>query len=218
MLILLSLTVFSILAGLLSGVFLSGYFYILHKTVNLYKQKKNDYITGIRKNFFGIFKVTSVSIVLTGMILSLFSFIFVPSVVTFNALLAGKAELFFILVLFSVVTVFVLFFSFTFYRIYLLYWFPAAASFKKKSFRAGRYVANNNFWRSMIAIMVFDIIFIISRIMYFTSFFSIHSLEPVSRAAENRLFIFDWLFMTFFTYLFVYYLFYSFKHSKDQIV
>ncbi len=217
-LIFLSLLVFSIIAGLVAGALFSGYFYILHKSVNSYKAKKSDFFNGIKKNYLGVFKVCSVSIFLTGMVLTLISFIFVPSVVTLNALLAGKAELFFILVLFSIVTVFVLFFSFTFYRIYILYWLPAVISFKKNSFKAGRHVANNNFWRSMITIIFFDIIFIFSRFLYYSRFISINAQEVVSKAAQTRLFISNWLFFIFFIYIFLYYLFYSFKNSRDQVM
>lgn len=218
MLIMLSLIVFAIISGLLSGVFFSGYFHILHKTLNSYKPKKNDYLTGLKKNFFSVFKVVSVSFILLGIVISMISFIFVPSIVTLNALLAGKAELFFILVLFLIVTVFVLFFSFTFFRIYMLYWLPACVSYKKKSFRAGRYVVDNNFWRSMLAIFLFDIIFIFSRYMYFTAFININSAEIIHKAAETRMMILNWLFLTVYVYMYIHYLFYSFKNSKEQVL
>lgn len=213
-----SLAVLSILASILSGVLFSGYFYILYKNVNSYRKKKNDFFIGIKKNFFGIFKAASITFLSAGIVIAAVSFVFVPAVVTLNALLAGKAELFFILILFSIVSIFVLFFSFTFYRIYMLYWFPAVISFKKNSFKAGRYVANNNFWQSMITIIGFDIIYGFSRFIYYSTFMKINSQEIISKAAENRLFVFNWLFFTVFVYLYIYYLFYSFKNSKDQII
>jgi hypothetical protein len=216
--IMLSLIVFAIISGLITGLLFSGYFHILNKALNSYKPKKTDYLIGLRKNFFGIFKVISISVVLFGIVVSMISFIFVPSVVTLNALLAGKAELFFILVLFMIVTIFVLFFSFTFFRIYILYWLPAAVSYKKKSFRAGRYVVDNNFWKSMFAIFVFDIIFIFSRYVYFTSFISINSAEIFNKAAETRMIILNWLFLTIYAYMYIHYLFYSFKNSKEQVL
>lgn len=218
LLIILSLIVFAILSGLVTGIFFSGYFHILHKSLNSYKPKKNDYFIGLKKNFFGIFKVVCVSVVLLGIVISLISFIFVPSVVTLNALLAGKAELFFILVLFMIVTVFVLFFSFTFFRIYMLYWLPATVSYKKKSFRAGRYVVDNNFWRSMFAIFIFDIIFIFSRYIYFNAFININTAEILNKAAQTRMMILNWLFLTVYLYMYIHYLFYSFKNSKEQVL
>ena len=217
-LVLLSAIVICILIGFVVGTLFSGYFFILNKSINKYKSKKNDYLTGIKRYFLKISITAAAVIFSTGVLFAMLSFIFVPSIVTMNALLAGKAELFFVLILFVIVTIIVLFLSFTFFKTYIVYWFPGCLTFKRKCFKAGVMVANNNFWPLVFALLAFDIVFVGSRILYYISYFSIYSQTVVSRASESMLLLTNWLFLTVYWFIFIYYVFYSFRISRETIV
>ncbi|NLD49666.1 MAG: hypothetical protein GX660_21165, partial [Clostridiaceae bacterium] len=80
----------------------------------------------------------------------------VPAIVVTNAYIMGKKELFLLVLAFDLITPGVLFFAFMFFRIYMLFWYPAAMNLIGKYFSVGKHVADTCFWYMVSRLILVD--------------------------------------------------------------
>lgn len=192
--------VFSITAGLAASLFLSGYFYVLNKTVNKASSKNGkEFIRGTRMLFTRMFIISS-SAFAALCIFTIFMLVAsVPLMIILRAVSIEKPQMLLISVLVMLLTIIVLFLGSMYFRIYIFFWFPAAVCGHKKPFRAGKKAADRYFWKLVFAFLVFDLVFI--SVMFLFTYF------------EDNIYLFaaKWLFMTLHATLLSSYVFSAYK-------
>lgn len=149
-----------VFAALVMGFFMSGSMYSLNRALQEKDLSKGEFIKGVRKYFFRVFWISAKVLLLTFLFLIFVLLVAVPSIVVTNAYINGKEELFTLVLAFDLITPGVLFFAFMFFRIYMLFWYPAAVNLVGKFFSVGKYVADTCFWHMVSRMILFDAAFI----------------------------------------------------------
>lgn len=202
---------------LLSGILLavsclvsllfSGYFFVVD---NLLKNKatyKAEFFNGIQKYFFKILFITFISGVF-GCFLLFFMFIAsVPSIIITKSWIAGENQLLTAVIFVNILTVAVLFLVFMFYRIYILFWYPAVYNEKKKFFLKGKHVADSCFWNILVKFLGFDAVFIIFVIINSYLKYLVYEHDHVSQYLLLCIFFAGWVFRTLFFTFVVFFIF-----------
>lgn len=195
-----------------SGVIFSGYFNIVNNTVNRIGKKKGEFILGIRKNFLRITAINFTVVILTFIYIMFSVLVSVPALIVTRAALIENQDFISLAILLNFLTLVVLFFQSMFLRIYIFYWYPAAINYKSNLFRAGKYIADLEFWKIVLNISLFDIFFIIIQGILLFSNFALGGNEIVNLV----LFVVNWIFKTFFFGFLSVFVFSSFARIKNN--
>jgi hypothetical protein len=198
------IVVFSMTFGLLFSLFMSGYFYVLNNAGSKASSKTGKlFAQGTRKLFLKIFVISSITMIALS-IFSIFMLVAaVPLMILLRTVSIENIRMLLISVLVLLLTIFVLFLGSMYFRVYIYFWFPAAASGHKNPFRTGKKVADRYFWKLVFALFMFDVV-LISGMFLFTYF-------------EDNIYLFatKWLFLTLYTTLLSSYIFTAYKLRRE---
>jgi hypothetical protein len=189
---------FSAAAALLGGVLFSGYFFILNNTLDGKEKYKGEFIQGVKKYFSRLATIIFRTVIL-GFIFVVFLLIAsVPAIIITRASPADSLKFVITGIFVNVLTVSVLYFGLMFFRIYFLFWYPAAVNNSKKPFLAGKRAADRAFWKVFGVMAGFDAVFAIFQIIF------------LSMGASAAVIPIKWAFRSFFypvllTYIFAIY-------------
>jgi len=180
----------------------TGYFYLISKHINDEKGGKKEYFTGLRKYFLKIFSISLISIS-AFVVFTFFAFMCsIPAIIVNRSFFEGRSELLYPMLFMNLITLFSLFFSFTFLRAYICFWYPSAFNNKSKPLIKAKHTVDERFWRIMGTLILFDLIFIIvkSSLVYAEYF-----VFKADTYAIIMLLVIEWLFYTwYFSFLTVY--------------
>lgn len=205
-------------AGLLAGFALSGCLYKLNNFLANRKRIKGEFLKGVGKHFLRL-SVVSFAVILFSILFGMFMMVVsVPAVAVTRSFMGGNEKLLVVTVIFDVITLLVLFFGFMFFRIYMLFWYPAVMNFKGRYFSIGKYAADNYFWNITIRILIIDVAFILFELVMIY----LNSVLPVGGAAGfSRIFVLlfiNWIFKTLFFIVLTVLVFSKFLLFKSQVV
>lgn len=156
-----------IAVSLIAGLILSGYLNVLNSSFVDAKREKGTFAKGVQKHFLKISRITF-SVILISLLFVMFMLVVsIPAIVITRAAITEKPELLLVSGIFDVITIGIMFFSLMFFRIYILFWYPAAMNFDKKFFAKGKRAADASFWGIVCRFILFDIIIIAFQIALF---------------------------------------------------
>jgi len=214
--IILVLVVLICLVALIFALLLSGYFNILNNAV-AGKSKKNgsEFIAGIKKYFLRMVSLNLWTIcgVVIFVIYALIATIPAAIVIdnAFNGTISIIAG-----ILLSIITILVLFFSFAFFRQYIVFWYPSAIVYDKNHFKMAKKISDSNFWTLLSRFIIFDAVLLIFDTVYIIANFSLANAQVVSGTTSNILLFVNIIFKTIFIALLVCFVFSSFKKCNDK--
>lgn len=196
----------SLIASLILGLFLAGYFNVLNNGISNDKRVKGEFLSGVKTNSLKTIFVT-LRIVFLGLLLLLFMAIAsVPALVLARITAEGKSGFHISSILIGAITGFVLYFLFMFFRTYFLFWYPATIQKVKKPFLTARKFVNVYFWRISGGFIIYDLVLVAS----------VLALGKIKNGF--LIFIARWLFLTIFSVSYCSYIFYTYKkYGKEQI-
>lgn len=183
----------TLLASLIAGLVLSGYFNVIASVLEGKSGGRGIFREGLKRYFSRYFFISLRAVPFMGLLAAFMLVSSIPAIIVTKAVTADKPELLLAAVFVDILTIAVLFFGFIFSRIYIFFWYPAAMKAVKRPFTFGKRVADGHFWGIVLRILIFDLMFI--------AFYYI--ISTVGGALIQQLLA--WLFDTaFFTTLSVY--------------
>jgi hypothetical protein len=190
--------------SILAGVLLSGYFYKLNNAVNKKQGQKNEFLTGI-KEYFGPIWILNYIVFIAGLLLLIIMVVAsVPALIITRATIDKGLEMLPAVLFVDVLTCVVLFFAAMFFRIYVIFLYPALMSNSKNILKKAKRFADKNFWKILSTILVFDIIFVGFQIMF------------ISFDDNIWLLLLKWVFLTLFYALVTTYVFTAYRKYSEK--
>lgn len=194
----------------------SGCMNIINNTLDKKPKFSGEFVFGVKKYFGRIFIITLV-VLGTGFLLAIFMMIAsVPALVVTRSALSGRPEFFVVAVFLDIITLGVLFFGSMFYRIYILFWYPAALIYGKNAFKAGKYTADLVFWHLVSRFIVFDVIFFVFETLFIYANYIVALRETGSFFNVLAIFVVNWFFKASFFSLLAGYVFSAFKILSEK--
>lgn len=192
--------------SLFVGLVFSGFFNTISSCVEKGVRTKGSFSSGIRKYFAKMFVAMLIVLIGGVLILTILMVASVPAIVVTKAA-TGKASFIIVAVLLDLITVVAVFFGINFYKIYVVFWFPAIFS-GKKSFWLGKQTADSHFWGVLIRLLVLDMIFIASEAIF------IRPSDSILFLIANGLF--KTIFFSFYT-AYIFQLFMQYRKTKQEL-
>lgn len=216
--IIMALVVIIVVVALVLALLLSGYFSILNNAIEGKSKKKgSEFIHGVKKYFLRMISLnlwTLCSIVLFGIYVLISS---IPAAIFIDNAFSGDINIIAGILLF-IITILVLFFSFAFFRQYIVFWYPAALVYNSNHFKMAKKISNINFWTLLSRFIVFDIVILVFDTLYIFTNFSLANSLVVSGMTNNILLFINIIFKTIYIALLVCFVFYSFKKYNDSYI
>jgi hypothetical protein len=150
-----------ITVSLVASLILSGYLNVLNSSFIDSHRVKGTFAKGIQKHYLKITRTTFLTILYSLLFMIFMVVVAVPSIVITSAAITEKPELLTVSGILNFITLAIMFFSIMFFRIYILFWYPAAINFDKKLFAKGKRAADASFWRVVASLLWFDFLFIV---------------------------------------------------------
>lgn len=191
--VLIILAIFALVASAAAGLLLPGYLLVVRDSVDRGDKKQGLFLAGLKKYFFKVFLIAVRAVPFTALLAVFLMVAGVPAIVVTKAALTTRPNLMIAAVFIDIVTISVLFMSVSFFKAYIFMWFLAAVEGMAKPFKAGKSIADRNFWKFALGMLAFDVVFV-------AAIFAIY-------LSDNQLFRYaaGWVFTTgFFTVLAVY--------------
>ncbi|MDQ2084960.1 hypothetical protein RBH29_00725 [Herbivorax sp. ANBcel31] len=158
-----------VVSGFLMGFISSGLFHSLNNFLSKKSKAekgilnaeflKSQYLKGVKQHFWRMSFISAATILYTILFVAFMVVVSIPAIALLRGQIEGEFDFLGLAVLFTIITAIVLFFGFMFFRIYMLFWYPAAFSFKGKIFAIGKKAADTFFWKVVAFLMVFDVVF-----------------------------------------------------------
>lgn len=201
--------------ALILALLLSGYFNILNNAVEGKSKKSgSEFIAGIKKYFL---RMVSLNLwTLCGIVLFIIYVLIasIPAAIFIDNAFSGAINIIAGILLF-IITLLVLFFSFAFFRQYIVFWYPSAIVYDKNHFKMAKKLSNSNFWTLLSRFIVFDIVLLTFDAVYLIANFSLANAQIVSGITSNILLLINIIFKTIYIALLVCFVFSSFKKCND---
>lgn len=194
-----------LLVSLISGLLLSGYIYVVHNTVNKKQKPKAEFLTGIKKYFSKTWLITFIILLSGSLLIIVMAISTVPALVITGTFINKGDNILPAILFVDVLTCVVLFFGLMFFRIYTLFLYPSLVSSREKYFFNAKQLVDENFWSILLAMLVFDVVFI--------------GFQALFLNLGNNIFVLfvKWIFLTVFYALFSTYIFCAYnKYSESS--
>lgn len=193
----------TLLASLFAGLVLSGYFNVIATALDGEPGSRGKFKEGFKGYFIKYFSISLRAVPFMALLAVFMLVSSVPAIIVTRAVAVDKPELLIAAVFVDILTVAVLFFGLIFSRIYIFFWYPAAFKAAKKPFTFGKRVVDRHFWKIVLRILVFDIIFA-----------AFHYIISAAGSSLLQLLL-VWLFDTVFFTTFAVYIFSAFKEYNN---
>lgn len=147
--------------SLIAGLVLSGSLNVLNSSLIDSAKERKVFSNGIQKHYLKVFRITFLSILFLVLFVIFMVVVAIPSIVITSAATTEKPELLSVSGILDLITIGIMFFSFMFFRIYILFWYPAAINFDKKLFAKGKRAADASFWKIVLKFIWYDILIVL---------------------------------------------------------
>jgi len=202
--------------ALILALLLSGYFNILNNAVEG-KSKKygSEFIAGVKKYFLRMVSINLWTLCSIVLFIIYVLIALIPAAIFIDNAFSGVVNIIAGILLF-IITILVLFFSFAFFRQYIVFWYPSAIIYDKNHFKMAKKISDSNFWSLLSKFIIFDIVLLVFDSVYIIANFSLANAQVVSGITSNILLFINIIFKTVFIALLVCFVFTSFKKFNDK--
>ncbi len=213
--VILILAILIVAFALIFGLLFSGYFNILNNAVQgKAKKEGSEFIAGVKKYFFRMISLNLWTLCLGVLFLIYFFIALIPAAIFIDSAINGSINIFAGILLF-IITLLVLFFSYAFFRQYLVFWYPSAMIYDKNHFKVAKKISDKNFWTLLSKLIIFDIASLVFDSIYIIANFSLADAQVVSGTTSNLLLIVNIVFKTVYIALLVCFVFSSFNKYNE---
>ncbi|AEY64669.1 hypothetical protein [Clostridium sp. BNL1100] len=214
--IILALVIAVVAASLILGLIFSGCFNILYNAVEG-KEKKagSEFVQGVKKYFLRMISLNlwTICAFVIFIVYALISII--PAAIVVDNSISGSMNPLAGIVL-SIITAAVLFFSYTFFRQYIVFWYPSAMVHDKNHFKLAKKISDRNFWPLLSKFVAFDITLVLFDILYIIANFTLANTQVVSGTINTILIVINIVFKTIVFAILICFVFSSFKKCSDD--
>jgi len=173
--------------------------------VNKKQKPKAEFLTGIKKYFSQTWLITFIILLSGSLLIIVMAISTVPALVITGTFINKGDNILPAILFVDVLTCVVLFFGLMFFRIYTLFLYPSLVSSREKYFFNAKQLVDENFWSILLAMLVFDVVFI--------------GFQALFLNLSNNIFVLfvKWIFLTVFYALFSTYIFCAYnKYSESS--
>jgi hypothetical protein len=202
--------------ALVVGFAFSGCMNIINNALDKKPKFQGEFIFGVRKYFTRVSLVNFIVILAAGVFVLFMLTATVPAMVVTRAVSAGNAGLLPVAVFLDLITLGVLFFSFMYFRIYILFWYPALLNSPRRALTMGKRAADSRFWTVMGRFFAFDIVFILFEVLFLYANFIMAQRDSGSLLNTVAIFTVNWAFKSIFFSLFAGYVFSTYKAVSEE--
>lgn len=153
--------------SLVAGIVLSGTLNVLNSALIDSDKGKKVFSKGIQKHYLKVSRITFLSILYSVLFAIFIVVVSVPAIVITSAAITEKPELMNVAYILDSITVGILFFSVMFFKIYILFWYPAAMNQDKKLFERGKRAADDSFWSIVLRFIGYDLLIVVFQLGLF---------------------------------------------------
>ncbi|EPR13676.1 hypothetical protein [Ruminiclostridium papyrosolvens] len=214
--IILALVIAVLAASLILGLIFSGCFNILYNAVEG-KEKKagSEFVQGIKKYFLRMISLNLWTICAFVIFIIYALIAIIPAAIVVDNSISGSMNPLAGIVL-SIITAAVLFFSYTFFRQYIVFWYPSAIVHDKNHFKLAKKISDSNFWSLLSKFVAFDITLVLFDILYIIANFTLANTQVVSGTINTILIVVNIVFKTIVFAILICFVFSSFKKCSDD--
>ncbi|MHB8062091.1 MAG: hypothetical protein ACYDG2_05560, partial [Ruminiclostridium sp.] len=153
-------------AALILALLLSGYFNILNNAVEGKSKKSgSEFITGVKKYFLRMVSLNLWILCSIALFVIYVLIASIPAAIVIDNAFSGTINIMAGILLF-IITILVLFFSYAFFRQYIVFWYPSAIVYDKNHFKIAKKISDGNFWTLLSRFIIFDIALLIFDAVY----------------------------------------------------
>lgn len=164
----LGILLISIFMGILSGVFTSGYFYLIYKSVTHKKAGRTDVIDGVKKYFIKVSYIFFEFYLVFLGFLAVTPLVIVPSVIIAKKAMENNTTAFLNTGLLSLVTGFVIIVIALLIMVHFAYRIPGLYYFDKKPIEKSKQVLASSYWFVFWKVSLFVIAFMMGGYLIFS--------------------------------------------------
>lgn len=215
-------------SGFLFGFLFSGLFYsfnnFLSKKANPedgvfnIKFLKSQYLNGVKRHFWRMSFISGSTVLYTILFTAFMAIASIPAIAILRGQIVGEFDFLLLAVMLTLITAVVLFFGYMFFRIYILFWYPPAFSFKRKIFAIGKKAADTYFWKIASFLLVFDIVFCLFQLILILLNSFMAGGQGIGFLRFLILILFNWVGKTVLFILLAVFVFSKFLQFKKKIV
>ncbi len=154
------LAVLAILSSIAAGLLLPGYLLIVDDGMAMGRKKKGLFLEGLKSYFFKFFFITLKTVLFTAFFVIFLMVASVPAIIVTRAAFTTKPDLLLGALFIDLVTAGVFLMCLSFFKAYVYMWYIAASKGEKSPFKNGKAVAERQFGRLALGLLVFDVIFV----------------------------------------------------------
>ena len=214
--IILALVIAVVAASLVLGLIFSGCFNILFNAVQGNEKKAgSEFIQGVKKFFLRMISLNLWTLCAAFIFVIYALIAIVPAAIVVDNSISGTMNPLAGIFL-SLITAAVLFFSYTFFRQYIVFWYPSAIVHDKNHFKLAKKISDRNFWPLLSRFVAFDIILVLFDILYIVANFTLANTQIVSGTINTILIVVNIVFKTIVFAILICLVFSSFKQCSDE--
>lgn len=202
--------------ALVTGFAFSGCMNIVNNALDKKPKFQGEFFFGIRKYFARVVVVNFVVILAAGAVTLFLLTAAVPAMVVTRAVGSGNSGLLPAAVFLDFITLGVLFFSFMYFRVYTLFWYPALLNSPRRAFSMGKRVVDSRFWAVVGRFLTFDLVFILFELLFIYANYIMAQRESGSLLTTIAVFTVNWAFKSVFFSLFTGYVFSAYKAGSRE--
>lgn len=212
--------------GILFGLIFSVVFYSLNNFLSKKAQPgvfkgeflKSQYLVGIKQHFLKMSLISASTILYSILFIAFMTVVTVPAIAVLRGQMEGKIDFLPLAVMLTVITAVVLFFGIMFFRAYILFWYPAAFNFKRKTFAIGKRAADTFFWEIVSFLVVFDIVFCSFQLLLILLNSLMAGGQGVGFLRFLVLILLNWIVKTVLFTILIVFVFSKFQQFKKKII
>lgn len=217
-----------IVSGFVFGFIFSGLFYSLNNFLSKkikpedgvlkIKFLKSQYLKGVKQHFWKMTLISISTILYTILFIIFMVVASIPAITILRGQIEGELNFLPLTILLTLITAVVLFFGFMFFRIYILFWYPATFNFKRKVFTIGKKAADTFFWKTVSFLLVFDIIFCLFQIILMLLNYLMVEGQGIGFVRFLFLILLNWIVKTVLFIMLIIFVFSRFLQFKKRIM
>lgn len=193
--------------------FVSGYSHVLNISLTDKEKASNEFINGVVKHYFKFIIYISVHLLLSIILFFVLMLATLPSIFSLKLILqGGYSDLILSTIFIIIVSVIAILFVAIIFLMYTAYIYPALTNFKKGALYMSRKIVNSYFGALLPKFLLFMVL-----IIGWTFFLFAFEFGTLTFPATMAIFILNTLFKSTVVFLFVFYLFSTFKKFKDRL-
>lgn len=212
--ILIFLLIFSLAVAVLTGLLLSGYFYVMNNVMKDLPQSKGEYLEGLKKYFYKVGFLTFKLVLLSGLFILFMMVAAVPAIASVKAIFTQNTQFSLPSILLALITLVVIFLAGIFLQASVIFWLPCIMNDVSSAFKKGKQLSDKNFWSIFPKVLIFNILLLVYGCIHIFAKYSFAAGIEASNTTDILIFILNWVYITFYAFMLVIYVFSAFREYQ----